>query len=398
MLENSLLDVKESPFFVNCILSRQILIKKTNQQSRGNKLKLFMVNPPQANNKMFRSTTSSCEEKDSLSMITSQQSKSKRKYSDEKFLLPEMSKLQNETLKKSHSSSATQCLLDLEEWTFDNEQHVIRNINEIKYEVESNTSESPVSKKSKPHRVASASCLTCYDTTDSDASSTIPGLTTKKVSKGVGGMIGKSSSTPSFPTMLQESTTKCVSNVYKDTNPDLHFHSILNSMSWEVETFSSLDLENFFLEPTEEHIAAYGSDVLMAVRTGNVAALRDMHLAGRTLQCCNTFGESILHLACRRGSLELVQFLVMEAGVSLLIRDDYGRTPLHDAFWTQTPQLEVVKFIISIVPDLLLIKDKRGFTPMAYARRDHWGDWCAFLNENREALTPHKLLKNTLFQ
>merc|ERR1739844_573061 len=100
-------------------------------------------------------------------------------------------------------------------------------------------------------------------------------------------------------------------------------------------------MKDFFLEIKDEHISAYNLDVITAVREKDITTLRKMHQQGLTLQCCNRFGESIIHMACRRGLFEVVKFLVEEAGLSILLRDDYGRTPLHDAFWTPKPEPEL---------------------------------------------------------
>ena len=58
-----------------------------------------------------------------------------------------------------------------------------------------------------------------------------------------------------------------------------------------------------------------------------------MHKKGKTLQCCNRFGESAIHMACRHDLTDVVKFSIEEVGSILRVRDDYGRTPLHDAFW-----------------------------------------------------------------
>ena len=246
----------------------------------------------------------------------------------------------------------------------------------------------PLLKRSKMHRVASMPQL--LDHLSADAF--LPENTMSVASmKQLLGRMNKSKSTPSLSSMIEGQANTMSHSCHDKTNPDSHLHSMLKSMGIAAQTYSSLDLKDYFIQTTEAHTAAYGADVLRAVREGNINALHEMHLAGRTLQCCNSFGESILHMACRHGELSVVRFLVNEAGVSFRVRDDFGRTPLHDAFWTQKPEIELVKLIISTSPDLLLLKDKRGFTPLAYARREHWGEWCEFLQENYNMLTPHEL-------
>lgn len=143
-----------------------------------------------------------------------------------------------------------------------------------------------------------------------------------------------------------------------------------------------------FLKPTEDMIAAYKIETIAAVREENLEKLRNMYQAGEQLMCCNRFGESLIHMACRRGCTEIVRFLVREAKVSLLLRDDYGRTPLHDACWTPKPNFDLVKLILEEVPEFLCLKDVRGHTPLNYIRKEHWNSWREFLEQNKELLRP----------
>jgi ankyrin repeat protein len=64
--------------------------------------------------------------------------------------------------------------------------------------------------------------------------------------------------------------------------------------------------------------------------------------------------------------------------------DDYGRTPLHDAAWTDQPNFEIVQQLLENSPDLLLVKDKRGYSPLAYVPSQQRAEWCRFLEEHEE--------------
>jgi hypothetical protein len=154
----------------------------------------------------------------------------------------------------------------------------------------------------------------------------------------------------------------------------------------------ALDLDDFFLKMTSKNVQAYDMPKATAIRQGDIAALRAMHQKGEMLQCCNRFGESIVHTACRRGSAVCIQFLTQEAGVSLRVRDDFGRTALHDSCWTNIPNFELIEIIMKNCPDLLFIADKRGVYPLQYIRKDFHEEWCKFLEENQELLTPKELL------
>mmetsp|Transcript_24338 Transcript_24338/g.40342 ORF Transcript_24338/g.40342 Transcript_24338/m.40342 type:complete len:328 (-) Transcript_24338:275-1258(-) len=160
-------------------------------------------------------------------------------------------------------------------------------------------------------------------------------------------------------------------------------------------TFCSLQMYDDFEEWTAAQKSAYDKDAIAAIRSQDVATLKKWHSEGRILQAANSFGESLLHMACRRGFLSVVKYLVEDAGHNLWIRDDTGRTPLHDACWTAMPSPELVKFILDREPDLLLVSDKRGHTPLDYARKDHWQTWidffgcmdCSVLLPKRECFT-----------
>jgi len=105
------------------------------------------------------------------------------------------------------------------------------------------------------------------------------------------------------------------------------------------------------------------------------------------MNACNQFGESALHMACRRGYAKIVDFLLREVKVRTDRCDDFGRNPFHDALWTSVPNFDVVDLLIEYAdPQLLLLEDVRGNTPFAYARSDHSQQWITFLEERQDKL------------
>ena len=167
-----------------------------------------------------------------------------------------------------------------------------------------------------------------------------------------------------------------------DMDPDTFIRATVHAyLGYEPQIRDGLSLPSpdFFPPITEEHLAAYDTDVVAAVRENHLDQIRSFHDSGRALSCCNRFGESLIHMACRRGYADTVTYLLEEAQVSVRIRDDCGRTPLHDACWHRTTQYNIVDTIIRVDPALLCISDKRGHTPFAYARREHWPVWRQFL-------------------
>lgn len=87
------------------------------------------------------------------------------------------------------------------------------------------------------------------------------------------------------------------------------------------------------MTPDDELIDAYDNDVVRAIRSGDLIQLRRYLEEGRRFDGCNRNGKSLLHLACRRGEYEIVDFLLRDACVIPHVRDTMGRTALHDVCW-----------------------------------------------------------------
>ena len=145
---------------------------------------------------------------------------------------------------------------------------------------------------------------------------------------------------------------------------------------------SALSMESFFEEITAESISRYTNEVVKAITDSDLNTLKQ-----HNLQCCNRFGESALHLACRRGLSCVVKLMIND--VSVRCRDDCGRTPLHDACWSALPDWEIIDLLISRDPTLLFLADKRGFTPLQYARKEHWPSWRHFLFDRIDCFRIH---------
>jgi ankyrin repeat protein len=150
-------------------------------------------------------------------------------------------------------------------------------------------------------------------------------------------------------------------------------------------------MQNYFPATTEEQMARYSVQVISMARNNDLAGIQALYAAnGRAaLDCYNSFGEGLLTLACRRGFIEMAQFFLSEqVNLPVRVRDDYGRTPVHDACWNPTPQLEICTWIMKKDPSLFLLADKRGFTAFQYARKSDWHIWRQFLFDNRDMLLP----------
>lgn len=192
----------------------------------------------------------------------------------------------------------------------------------------------------------------------------------------------------------------------QDENPEKALTTLLAKQDVKIhmQPYDTLvEKKQFFQPVTEEEIDSYKNDVVTAVRNEDLDQLRALYTKGRKLKCSNKYGESLLHLACRRNMVNVTKLLVKEANVPFAVCDDYGRTPLHDACWTPEPNFELIDFILEDCPDLLYIKDKRGATALSYIKRDKWNAWNQYLQgKSIQFLLPRhaesSLLKNNVVE
>jgi len=169
-------------------------------------------------------------------------------------------------------------------------------------------------------------------------------------------------------------------------NPQTYLDSILKTRGYDANNYCSLE-SGYYCKPTAHQKASYGIKLVQAVRTSDAKLLSSLLRAGLSRNPCNAFGESIVHMVCRRGEMDLLRVMV-ESGTSLQISDDFGRTPLHDACWTAQPNFDVVDLILRTDPRLLRICDCRGASPLSYIKRDNWSSWVEYLSDRKEEFWP----------
>jgi Ankyrin repeats (3 copies) len=180
-----------------------------------------------------------------------------------------------------------------------------------------------------------------------------------------------------------------VSNVLLQINPTGYARAAFRANGHDVDSIETLASERF-TPPTKEMMEAYQGDVVAAFRNNDMDAIEGMHATGRlTVNACNRFGESVLHIACRRGNARLVRFLIETVGLDVrTIRDDYHRTAMHDACWTNRSASDVMDVLLEYAPEHLLLRDVRGYTPLDYVRTEDQGRWLRFLWERKARLNP----------
>lgn len=137
----------------------------------------------------------------------------------------------------------------------------------------------------------------------------------------------------------------------------------------------------------EELMENYDMEKVSAIRENDLEKLRSILDNGGNFNACNRNGETLLHLGCRRGNIDVVKFLVEEAQVEIEVRDDLGRSVLHDICWRPLPDLDLMEFIMwKVSPVFLLAEDRRGHTCLDYCRKQDWGKWTGFLRVHTRSI------------
>ena len=164
--------------------------------------------------------------------------------------------------------------------------------------------------------------------------------------------------------------------------PDKFLHRILSSRGYSTDKIEAMSSPNR-RRPTVKEMSDYDSELVGAVRMSNLHKLKSLNKEGRCMTACNRFGESIVHMACRRSDFEVVDFLLSEIE-EVWVVDDFGRTPLHDACWRPEPRFDIVTCLLDKNLDLIRSTDVRGANPLNYVRQEHWIQWCAYLFHQKD--------------
>jgi ankyrin repeat protein len=169
-------------------------------------------------------------------------------------------------------------------------------------------------------------------------------------------------------------------------SPQDYLDHLLQSRGYSTHRFQTLETA-YYNKPTPLQKASYDVYLLRLARQGDVETFREVFACGLSPNPCNMYGESLLHTICRQSKHAFFKVLC-EAGCSLQVSDDYGRTPLHDACWSPRPCFQMIKEIILADRHLFYMADCRGTLPLSYVRRDLWDDWKAFLHSNKDVFWP----------
>lgn len=125
------------------------------------------------------------------------------------------------------------------------------------------------------------------------------------------------------------------------------------------------------------HHSRISSEILEAIRNENVKWLQQyLGSQERLFVHRDSQGETLLHLACRSGSVSVVDFLLRDDHASTLVLDKQGRSPLHGICvamqsngmiqCTNSNHFECMRLLLREKPTLVLFKDKNGKVPLEY--------------------------------
>jgi len=164
-------------------------------------------------------------------------------------------------------------------------------------------------------------------------------------------------------------------------SPDKFLYRLLTSRGYSAVATPALQSE-YKRSPTPKQLKDYDNELLNAIRQSDLEKIKALRANGRSLTACNRFGESAVHMACRRSEFDVVEYVL--GNIEGWVVDDYGRTPLHDACWRPEPRFDVVTAILDINLNLLILTDVRGAIPLNYVREEHWIQWCAYLFHQKD--------------
>lgn len=174
--------------------------------------------------------------------------------------------------------------------------------------------------------------------------------------------------------------------------PKIFLCALLRKRGYSTETYSVMNT-GYYNKPTDFQQASYGTRITQAARTGDSQTLHKLIKCGLSRNPCNKFGESMVHIVCRRGKKGCAYDVLnqlCEIGCELQVCDDFGKTPLHDACWTVDPCFKTITLILSKDIRLLHMKDRRGSTPLDYLRKEKWKDMIEYLISKREQFWPQR--------
>jgi len=161
---------------------------------------------------------------------------------------------------------------------------------------------------------------------------------------------------------------------------------MIKSRGYSTKRYKSLQ-SAYHNKPTPLQQASYHVHIVELVRRHDLESVASIMSSGISPNPCNSYGESLLHMVCRRGEHELLQIMI-DNNCTIQVTDDYGRTPLHDACWASKPVFETIDLIIRRDARLFHMVDCRGAAPLSYVRKEFWPLWIEYLEGHKDIYWP----------
>lgn len=168
--------------------------------------------------------------------------------------------------------------------------------------------------------------------------------------------------------------------------PQAKFHLKLKERGYFPRNYCA-KRSGYYNQPTEHQLASYGSEILAVVKQNRVHEFQRLLECGLSPNACNNHGESLLHMVCRHGKVDLFHVLVAYE-VDVQQTDDYGRTAMHDACWAANPSFDIARWLLHRDPAMMSLFDARGSLPLSYVTKSLWGEWNAFLDGIMDEVFP----------
>jgi hypothetical protein len=138
---------------------------------------------------------------------------------------------------------------------------------------------------------------------------------------------------------------------------------------------------------TPLQLASFGSEVVKACNTDNAEVLSLLLDCGLSPNPTNKFGDTLLHLVCKRANERVLQCLIQH-GCDLQVADSFGRTPLHHVAWSGTFSSKNAKTLLDADVCQILVEDQHHKCPLEYVRTEDWPKWIDFLRQHVDEYWP----------
>jgi hypothetical protein len=178
----------------------------------------------------------------------------------------------------------------------------------------------------------------------------------------------------------------------EDVTPQTYLDTVLTQRGYPITHYKTLNTA-YYNKPTPLQQASYSRHIIDLIKSHNVNKFQQIMMCGISSNPCNAFGESSLHMVCRRGDATLLKILLSDTvNAELHVADDYGRTPLHDACWASEMAVDVINLILqeNSVENIHMfyMEDARGSLPLSYVHKSQYQQWIQYIESVKDTYWP----------